>query len=73
MFNTSNKLFDQIFELKFTAKQLVKESKRCEAEEKANKTKAKKAMEKGEGGELYDISMLCAQRMPPGGTASITI
>ena len=48
MFNTSNKLFDQIFELKFTAKQLIKESKRCESEEKAQKVKAKQAMVKGE-------------------------
>lgn len=50
MFNSSNKLFDQIFELKFTSKQLVKESKRCEAEEKSQKVKAKQAIEKSEWG-----------------------
>lgn len=55
MFNSSNKLFDQIFELKFTSKQLNKQSQKCESEEKAEKVKAKKAMEKGnmEGAKIY--------------------
>ncbi|KAG7667058.1 hypothetical protein KSW81_000801 [Nannochloris sp. 'desiccata'] len=55
MFNSSNKLFDQIFELKFTSKQLNKQSQKCESEEKAEKGKAKKAMEKGnmEGAKIY--------------------
>ena len=48
MFSGNNKLFDQIFELKFTSKQLIKESKKCEAEEKSQKLKAKQAIEKGE-------------------------
>lgn len=49
MFNSNSKLFDQIFELKFTKKQLVQESKRCEATENSQKMKAKQAMEKSEG------------------------
>jgi charged multivesicular body protein 1 len=48
MWNTNTKLLDQIFELKFASKQLVKESRKAESEEKAQKTKAKTAMEKGE-------------------------
>jgi charged multivesicular body protein 1 len=47
MFSTNNKIFDQIFELKFLSKQLVKESKRCESEESSQKLKAKQAMVKG--------------------------
>ena len=46
--NASEKLFDQIFDLKFTSKQLVKESKRCEAEENSQKKKAAQAMQKSE-------------------------
>jgi charged multivesicular body protein 1 len=53
--SSSNKLLDQIFELKFTSKQLVKESRRCEAAERAEKGRAKSAMEKGnmEGAAVY--------------------
>lgn len=48
MFSSSdNKLLDQIFNLKFTSKQLVRASKKCEADEKAEKAKIKKAIEKG--------------------------
>merc|ERR1711993_76306 len=36
-----------LFNLKFASKQLLRDSKRCEKEEKAEKTKLKKAIEKG--------------------------
>merc|ERR1712018_894731 len=36
-----------LFNLKFASKQLLRDSKRCEQEEKAEKTKLKKAIEKG--------------------------
>lgn len=58
MFNSSNKLFDQIFELKFTSKQLNKQSQKCESEEKAEKVKAKKAMEKGKRDGLSGLQCL---------------
>lgn len=35
------KLQDSIFNLKFTAKTLARTAKKCEAEEKANKTKVR--------------------------------
>lgn len=51
----SNKLFEQIFNLKFTSKQLVRQSKKCESEEKSEKLKIKKAIEKGnlDGARIY--------------------
>lgn len=36
-----------MFNLKFASKQLLRDSKRCEKEEKAEKAKLKKAIEKG--------------------------
>uniref|UniRef100_A0A061R0J8 Charged multivesicular body protein 1 n=3 Tax=Tetraselmis sp. GSL018 TaxID=582737 RepID=A0A061R0J8_9CHLO len=50
-----DKLLDQIFNLKFTAKQLVRQAAKCEKEEKAERLKVKKAMEKGnlEGAKIY--------------------
>eukprot|EP00887_Chlorella_sp_A99_P003876 scaffold11.g3876.t1 len=58
MFNTNDKLLDQIFNLKacgFTSKELVRASRKCEKEEKAEKLKVKKAIEKGnmEGAKIY--------------------
>lgn len=52
---TNKKLFDQIFELKFLCKQLNQHSKKCEQEEKAQKRKAKVALEKGnmEGAKIH--------------------
>ncbi|KAG2448225.1 hypothetical protein HYH02_006810 [Chlamydomonas schloesseri] len=49
------KLLDQIFNLKFTAKQLARSAVKCEKEEKAEKLKVKKAIEKGnmEGAKIY--------------------
>ncbi|CEF96883.1 Snf7 [Ostreococcus tauri] len=41
------KLQDQIFNLKFTAKSLARAAKKCEKEERENKTKVKRAIEKG--------------------------
>jgi len=45
----------QLFDLRFTAKSLVRESKKSEKEVKANKKKCKDAMEKGnmEGARIY--------------------
>jgi len=50
-----DKLLDQVFNLKFSAKQLSKQSVKCEKEEKAEKLKVKKAIEKGniEGAKIY--------------------
>jgi len=36
-----------LFNLKFASKQLLRDSKKCEKEEKAERAKLKKAMEKG--------------------------
>jgi hypothetical protein len=49
------KMMDQIFNLKFTSKQLVRQSKKCEKEEKSEKLKVKKAIEKGniDGAKIY--------------------
>eukprot|EP00897_Mesotaenium_endlicherianum_P010464 jgi/Mesen1/9446/ME000626S08695 len=49
------KLLDQIFQLRFTSKSLVRQSKKCEKEEKAEKLKVKKAIEKGnmDGARIY--------------------
>lgn len=45
----------QVFNLKFTAKQLSKAANKCEKDEAAEKIKVKKAMEKGnmEGARIY--------------------
>ena len=43
----SKKLHDQLFNLKFTAKQLGRNSKKALKNEKAEKKKLKKAIEKG--------------------------
>lgn len=50
-----DKLMDQIFNLKFTSKQLVRTSRKCEKEKKAEKLKVKKAIEKGnmDGAKIY--------------------
>lgn len=46
---------EQIFQLKFTSKTLVRQAKKCEKEEKDEKLKVKKAIEKGnmEGAKIY--------------------
>lgn len=53
--SSDKKLMDQIFNLKFTSKQLVRQAARCEKEEKAERLKIKKAIEKGnmEGAKIY--------------------
>jgi len=50
-----SKLQDQLFNLKFTSKQLQNQSKKCEANEKKEKAKLKQAIEKGnmEGAKIY--------------------
>ena len=48
-------LLDQIFNLKFSSKQLNRASRKCEKEERSEKLKVKKAIEKGniEGAKIY--------------------
>lgn len=50
-----DKLLDQIFNLKFTSKQLSKQSLKSTKEEKAERLKVKKAIEKGnlDGAKIY--------------------
>ena len=50
-----DKLRDQIFNLKFTSKQLVRQARKSEKEEKSEKLKIKKAIEKGniDGAKIY--------------------
>lgn len=50
-----DKLLDQIFNLKFTAKQLNKQSQKSTKDEKVERTKVKKAIEKGnlDGAKIY--------------------
>ena len=52
---SDRKLMDQIFNLKFTSKQLVRGSKRAEKDEKLEKLKVKKAIEKNnlDGAKIY--------------------
>ena len=53
---SSEKAFwNQIFELKFTSKQLTRSANKCQKEEKSEKLKVKKAIEKGniEGAKIY--------------------
>ncbi|KAG0180059.1 Vacuolar-sorting protein SNF7 [Apophysomyces sp. BC1021] len=51
----SNKAEENLFQLKFTAKQLNKQSKRCQKDEATEKLKLKKAMQDGniEGARIY--------------------
>ncbi|XP_073100087.1 ESCRT-related protein CHMP1 [Elaeis guineensis] len=51
----TEKLMNQIMELKFTAKSLQRQARKCEKEEKAEKLKVKKAIEKGnmDGARIY--------------------
>ena len=44
---SSAQMEKHLFNLKFAAKQLNRDSKKCEKEEKAERAKLKKAMEKG--------------------------
>ena len=50
-----DKLLEQIFNLKFTAKQLNRSAIKCEKDEKSERLKVKKAIEKGnvEGAKIY--------------------
>eukprot|EP00941_MAST-03F_sp_MAST-3F-sp1_P002759 g2759.t1 len=53
--NSTRQMQNTLFNLKFTAKQLIRSSKKCEKQEKAEKKKLKKAIEKGnmEGAKIY--------------------
>lgn len=50
-----DKLMEQTFQLKLTSRSLVRQAKKCEKEEKADKAKVKKAIEKGnmDGARIY--------------------
>ena len=45
--SANDRLMEQIFQLKFTTKQLARSAKKAEKDEKAEKNKVKKAIEKG--------------------------
>ncbi|GBF95013.1 hypothetical protein Rsub_07514 [Raphidocelis subcapitata] len=51
----ADRIMEQVFNLKFAAKQLQRSSARCEKEEKTERLKVKKAIEKGnmEGAKIY--------------------
>ncbi|KAJ8560098.1 hypothetical protein K7X08_004156 [Anisodus acutangulus] len=51
----AEKLMNQIMELKFTSKGLQRQARKCEKDEKAEKLKVKKAIEKGnmDGARIY--------------------
>ncbi|CAH8252660.1 unnamed protein product [Arabidopsis lyrata] len=51
----TDKLMNQIFDLKFTSKSLQRQARKCEREEKSEKLKVKKAIEKGnmDGARIY--------------------
>eukprot|EP01018_Ginkgo_biloba_P024841 Gb_40149 [translate_table: standard] len=51
----AEKLMNQIMELKFTSKTLQRQARKCEKEEKSEKLKVKKAIEKGnmDGARIY--------------------
>ncbi|KAJ1703611.1 hypothetical protein LUZ63_003390 [Rhynchospora breviuscula] len=51
----TEKLMSQIMELKFTSKSLQRQARKCEKEEKEDKLKVKKAIEKGnmDGARIY--------------------
>merc|ERR1712188_352622 len=53
--SSEKQLLDQIFNLKFTSKQLTRSANKCVKEEKSEKLKVKKAIEKGniEGARIY--------------------
>ncbi|CAM6095107.1 unnamed protein product [Calypogeia fissa] len=51
----TEKIMEQVFELKMTSKTLGRQARKCEKEEKAEKLKVKKAIEKGnmDGARIY--------------------
>ncbi|XP_021749777.1 ESCRT-related protein CHMP1B-like [Chenopodium quinoa] len=57
MGGSTEKLMNQIMDLKFTSKSLLRQAKKCEKEEEAQKLKIKKAMEKGN----TDGARICAE------------
>merc|ERR1712188_183718 len=54
-YSSEKQLLDQIFNLKFTSKQLSRSANKCVKDEKSEKLKVKKAIEKGniEGARIY--------------------
>jgi len=54
-YSSEKELLDQIFNLKFTSKQLARSANKCVKDERSEKLKVKKAIEKGniEGAKIY--------------------
>merc|ERR1712188_149326 len=54
-YSSEKQLLDQIFNLKFTSKQLTRSANKCVKDEKSEKLKVKKAIEKGniDGARIY--------------------
>lgn len=54
-FSRKNKLEDELFNMKFTAKTLLRNSKKCDKNQAAQKAKLKRAIEQGnmEGAKIY--------------------
>jgi hypothetical protein len=69
MFIGDSKLQDQIFNLKFSAKQFSKESQKAEKEERAEKLKIKKAMDKGTSFPTNGV-FSCWRRLETGETSN---
>lgn len=55
IFSRKNKLEDELFNMKFTAKTLLRNAKKCEKNQAAQKAKLKRAIEQGnmEGAKIY--------------------
>lgn len=55
IFSRKNKLEDELFNMRFTAKTLIRNSKKCDKNMAVQKTKLKKAIEQGnmEGAKIY--------------------
>jgi charged multivesicular body protein 1 len=60
IFSRKNKLEDELFNMKFTAKTLLRNAKKCEKNQVAQKTKLKKAIEQGnmEGARIYATNVI---------------
>ena len=71
-----DKLFEQVFNLKLTAKQLNRSAVKCEKDEKAERLKVKKAIEKGntEGAKIYaEVRRFCAGHFSCAATAAAAV
>ena len=67
----SNKLYNQLFNLKFTSKSLVRNHKKSLKEEKSNKTKLKKAIEQGNMDGAVSLLVFFASTAADAGCAGV--